>query len=148
MWCLGTWFSGGHGSARLMVGLDHLKGLFQPKRFYDSVFFPVVLIVSEHCFRKEWALGTAITNVGNIPPIWWRIKQQASSQVWGSSVVHNESRMDRVCTSAALGPSPATYNHGNLFKMMVSKCSARAWIIGPETKLTSRWTSQPNVIHY
>ena len=36
MWCLGTWFSGGLGSAGLTVGLDDLKGLFQPKRFYDS----------------------------------------------------------------------------------------------------------------
>ncbi|KAK4830495.1 hypothetical protein QYF61_011408 [Mycteria americana] len=35
MWCLGTWCSGGLGSVRLMVGLDDLKGLFQPKRFYD-----------------------------------------------------------------------------------------------------------------
>ena len=35
MWCLGTWHSGGLGSAGLMVGLDDLKGLFQPK-FYDS----------------------------------------------------------------------------------------------------------------
>lgn len=32
-WSLGTWFSGGLGSAMLTVGLD-LKGLFQPK--YDS----------------------------------------------------------------------------------------------------------------
>jgi len=30
-------FSGGLGSARLMVGLHGLKGLFQPKQFYDSV---------------------------------------------------------------------------------------------------------------
>ena len=33
---LGTWFSGGLGSVRLTVGRDDLKGLFQPKRFYDS----------------------------------------------------------------------------------------------------------------
>ncbi|KAK4811143.1 hypothetical protein QYF61_019774 [Mycteria americana] len=37
MKCLGTWYSGGLGSARLTVGLDDLKGLFQPKRFYDSM---------------------------------------------------------------------------------------------------------------
>ena len=37
MWHLGTWFSGGLGSVRFMVGLDDLKGLFQPKRFYDSM---------------------------------------------------------------------------------------------------------------
>jgi len=36
MWRLGTWFSGGLGSVRLTVGLD-LKGLFQPKLFYDSL---------------------------------------------------------------------------------------------------------------
>ena len=36
MWRLGTWFSGGLGSARLMVGLNDLQGLFKPKRFYDS----------------------------------------------------------------------------------------------------------------
>ena len=37
MWRLGTWFRGGLGSVRLMVGLDDLKGLFQPKRFYESM---------------------------------------------------------------------------------------------------------------
>jgi len=37
MWCLGTWFSDGLGSARFVIGLDDLKGLFQHKRFYDSV---------------------------------------------------------------------------------------------------------------
>lgn len=36
MWCLGTWFSGGLSSARLTVGLNQLKGLFQPEGFYDS----------------------------------------------------------------------------------------------------------------
>ena len=30
-WRLGTWFSGGLGSVCFMVGLDDLKGLFQPK---------------------------------------------------------------------------------------------------------------------
>ena len=36
MCCLGTWFSGGFGDARLIVGHHDLKGLFQPKLFYDS----------------------------------------------------------------------------------------------------------------
>ena len=36
-WHLGTWFSGGLGSVRLMVGLDDLKGPFQPKRFSESM---------------------------------------------------------------------------------------------------------------
>lgn len=31
MWHLGTWFRGGLGSTRLVVGLDHLQGLFQSK---------------------------------------------------------------------------------------------------------------------
>jgi len=39
MWCLGTWFSGGLGSVRLMVGLSDLKVLFQPKWFYDSMIY-------------------------------------------------------------------------------------------------------------
>lgn len=34
---LGTSFSGGHGSAKLMVGLDDLYALFQPKSLYDSM---------------------------------------------------------------------------------------------------------------
>jgi len=33
---LGTWFSGGIDSVRLMVGLD-LEGVLQPKGFYDSM---------------------------------------------------------------------------------------------------------------
>jgi len=37
MWHLRTWFSDRLGSARLMVGLDDLEGLFQLKRFYDSI---------------------------------------------------------------------------------------------------------------
>lgn len=32
MWHTGLWFSGGLGGAGLMVGLDSLKGLFQPKQ--------------------------------------------------------------------------------------------------------------------
>jgi len=32
---LGAWFSGGLGNVGLVVGLDDLKGLFQPKWFYD-----------------------------------------------------------------------------------------------------------------
>lgn len=35
-WCSGTWFSGGLGRVRLMVLLYDLKGLFQPKWFWDS----------------------------------------------------------------------------------------------------------------
>ncbi|KAK4825363.1 hypothetical protein QYF61_026882 [Mycteria americana] len=38
MRCLGTWCSGGLGNVRFMVGLDDLKGLFQPIRFCDSLY--------------------------------------------------------------------------------------------------------------
>lgn len=41
MWCLGTWFSGALGSAGLTVELEDPKGLFQPKRFYDSVILHI-----------------------------------------------------------------------------------------------------------
>jgi len=41
MWSLGTWFSGGIDSIRLMVGLDDLEGLLQPKRLYDSMLLRV-----------------------------------------------------------------------------------------------------------
>lgn len=37
IWCFGTQFSGGFSSVRLMVGLNDLRGLFQPKYFYDSM---------------------------------------------------------------------------------------------------------------
>lgn len=33
---MGTWFSGGPGSTRIMVRLDDLKSIFQSKRFSDS----------------------------------------------------------------------------------------------------------------
>ena len=41
MWHLGMWFSGGLGSVRVMVGLNDIKGLFQPKLFYDSIILKV-----------------------------------------------------------------------------------------------------------
>lgn len=37
MWHLGTGFSGGLDSVRSVVGLDGLRGLFEPKRFNDSM---------------------------------------------------------------------------------------------------------------
>jgi len=46
MWTLGTWFRDGIDSVRLMVGLNDLYGLPQPKRLYDSM----ILITP---FRKE-----------------------------------------------------------------------------------------------
>ena len=61
MWCLGTWFSDELGSVRLMVGLDDLKGLFQPKWFCDSMillgifhysypYLPLLLMVKNWLF--------------------------------------------------------------------------------------------------
>jgi len=38
MWHLVTWFRGGLGSVGLMVGLDDLRGVYQPKCFYDSKY--------------------------------------------------------------------------------------------------------------
>lgn len=35
MWCLGTWFTGGHGSVRLTVEFNDLRGLVEPN---DSDF--------------------------------------------------------------------------------------------------------------
>ena len=46
MWCLGTRFIGGLGNIRLIVGLKDLRGLFQPKLFYDSIFCSCFLTIS------------------------------------------------------------------------------------------------------
>lgn len=41
MWSLATWFSGRLGSAKLTIGLNDLKGLFQCKWVYDSIYLNV-----------------------------------------------------------------------------------------------------------
>lgn len=41
---LRTWFRGGLDSTRLTDRLHHLKGLFRPKRFYDSVICVMMLL--------------------------------------------------------------------------------------------------------
>jgi len=50
MWHLGTWFSR-HGGVGLTVGLDDLKGIFQPMilQFYDSMKEHPSLTASENC---------------------------------------------------------------------------------------------------
>lgn len=58
MWCLGTWFRGRFGSARLMVVLD-LKGLFQIKWLYDSKIFTQEAVglwnsLLQYVQRVEW----------------------------------------------------------------------------------------------
>jgi len=36
MWLLRTWFHSGLGGVRFTVGINDLKGLFQPQCFFDS----------------------------------------------------------------------------------------------------------------
>lgn len=63
---LRAWFSGGHGSAGLAIGLRDFRGLLQPKYFYDSISSappgirpPVLLLLP--------GTGTAITHVTSTP---------------------------------------------------------------------------------
>jgi len=59
MWCLGTWFTGGLSSVRLMVRLDDFKGPFQPKYFYSSM-------KETFCFcSKEFSLLTYLLHFFN-----------------------------------------------------------------------------------
>lgn len=44
---LGMWLSGGLGHVRLMVGLNDLKGSFQPKQYHDSSYY------NESCLRVD-----------------------------------------------------------------------------------------------
>jgi len=60
--CLATWLSGGLGSVKFMVGLNDLKGLFQPKRSYDSVLLDSVMILC--CFLRELAKATLPIHLG------------------------------------------------------------------------------------
>lgn len=48
MWHLGTWSSGGFGSAGLTVRLDDLRDVFQPEQSYDSfkTSLPAEFVVS------------------------------------------------------------------------------------------------------
>ena len=46
---LGTWFSGGLGSVRFTLGLNDLKGLFQPKRFYNPMIISEASLL--HTYR-------------------------------------------------------------------------------------------------
>jgi len=48
MWHLGTCFSGGLGRVRLMVGLNDLKALFQPKLCDDSMAEEIFLHNSQN----------------------------------------------------------------------------------------------------
>jgi len=55
MGSLGTWFSGGIGSARLMVGPNDPEVLLQPKRLYDSMILCMAVkchMNSQLLFRK------------------------------------------------------------------------------------------------
>ena len=50
MWQFRTWFSS-HGGIGLTVGLDDVRGLFQPERYYDSkiVNFRARSILQTNC---------------------------------------------------------------------------------------------------
>ena len=57
------------GSVRLMIGLDDLKGIFQPKRFCDSMT-PCQVSATEGktVFPPCWA-NLAVLGSGS--PVWW-----------------------------------------------------------------------------
>ena len=58
IWHLGTWFSGGLGSVRFTVGLNVLKGLFQPKWFCDSINSAIVQnLTLKWLMHREGAVG-------------------------------------------------------------------------------------------
>lgn len=53
------WFSGGLGSTGLTVAIDDLKGLFQPKEFYDSTiltYLLYILTIVKNFFVNTFAL--------------------------------------------------------------------------------------------
>lgn len=61
MWLLGAWFSGKHSGAGLTVGLDYLRGLFQPQRLCDFIVVSCLSINSQQVHqdgRQEAPLGT------------------------------------------------------------------------------------------
>jgi len=47
MWRLGTWFSGGIDSVRLMFGLDDFEGLLKPMLFYDFMILSLFACIIE-----------------------------------------------------------------------------------------------------
>ncbi|KAK4832597.1 hypothetical protein QYF61_024388 [Mycteria americana] len=65
MRCLGTWFSGGFGSVRFTVGLDDLKGLFQPIRFCDSVKSELLMDGGTKCTFNNIVHGTKLGGAVN-----------------------------------------------------------------------------------
>lgn len=56
VWSLGMWFRGGLWSAALTVELNSLKGLSQPKQFYDSVK-KIQRMVNELLYTCERVVG-------------------------------------------------------------------------------------------
>ena len=101
MWCLGTRFSGGLGSVRLTVGLDDLKGLLQPKWFYDSKLelasFLSVLLKQKLCGMNTALVSAGgpelflciVSGLGDIGMV-WRAKKRGITHLL-SSVEHNSS---------------------------------------------------------
>lgn len=58
---VGLWVSAERGGAGLMVGLDDLKGLFQPQGFCDSNFQRSQIAFSSHSCAGGAGLGTSRT---------------------------------------------------------------------------------------
>jgi len=73
MWHFGTLFSR-HGGAGWMVGLDDLRGLFQPYRFYDSMkeIWPVAGDSLWSLSGTHWRQGSGLRTENHRCPSWWR----------------------------------------------------------------------------
>lgn len=70
MWPLGIWLSGGLGRTALMVGLDDLKYIFQPKRFCD-----LVVVLWSFILRLQILCVLLI-----------RLQTRVSEQIWAKSL--------------------------------------------------------------
>lgn len=66
MWCLGTWFHGGPGSAGLMAGLDDLQDLFQPKLF---ILIPAINFQNATCSEHTEMGGSSTAQLAVLPSL-------------------------------------------------------------------------------
>lgn len=120
---LGTWASGGLGCAEGMVGLDGLKGHFQPQWFHDSTILPLLYA------GCGWTItaGTSqeeIQGILPLPHIW--------AVTWGAPVPsltpgskessHKTPKAHEVHTD--LGPTmvPGLFFHGLYFPGWFGAC--------------------------
>ena len=103
MWHLGTWFTGGLGRVKFVLGLDDLKSLFQLKWLCDStilwfvtlgLLFPLQSPNEWNCFSPEKHLKTRVVLVWNCFN-WWNFQmaniapcqvfswRTVEMQIWG-----------------------------------------------------------------